>query len=76
MSKINFKRILLLALPAFTLAMAPLTFDGKTVQVAEVCADGTCCRELLSICNIGGGDNHDYYKKACDGSCSQACQDT
>ncbi len=31
---------------------------------------GTCCPERRSICNIGGGDNLNYYKRRADGSCN------
>lgn len=31
--------------------------------------DGTCCKELNSICNIGGGDHEGYYAKLDGGSC-------
>jgi hypothetical protein len=30
---------------------------------------GTCCLQCGSICNAGGGDNHNYYYKA-EGACS------
>jgi hypothetical protein len=39
---------------------------GATVQKAF--AEGTCCPEWNSICNIGGGDHMHYYRKA-EGSC-------
>lgn len=65
---------LVLLLPV---AALPLGFPGAgEMGWQEACADGTCCPEHQSICNIGGGDNPNYYKKACDGSCYQACPDT
>lgn len=46
------------------LAAVPAGFTtANGVQVDGLCADGTCCEERRSICNIGGGDNMDYYKK-------------
>jgi hypothetical protein len=51
------------------LAALPFAVAGNSVRIQQACAEGTCCPEYQSICNIGGGDHINYYKKAGDGSC-------
>ncbi len=47
----------------------PLTFKPRTgFDLNRGCAEGTCCPEYRSICNIGGDDHTNYYKKS-EGSC-------
>ena len=65
--------VLKIALPVGALLMAPVIIANGKLQANEACADGTCCAEQFSICNIGAGDNQHYYKKACDGPCAQKC---
>lgn len=55
---------LLLALP-FTLGPSGVTVNEAACKEA----DGTCCPEWQSICNIGAGDNANYYAKLQGGSC-------
>lgn len=60
---------LTLAAVLFITAAVPLTVSpGRGLELNGLCADGTCCPERRSICNIGGGDHTDYYRKA-EGSC-------
>jgi hypothetical protein len=61
---------LTLAAVLFITAAVPLTVSpGRGLELNGLCADGTCCPERRSICNIGGSDDHtDYYRKA-EGSC-------
>lgn len=73
MLSFGFRRLMFVALPVVAFTLSPVAFDGGKIQVNEACADGTCCRELFSLCNIGGDDNPDRYKKACDGPCAKAC---
>lgn len=59
---------------AGVLSLAPIAFnDAGALSLTNACADGTCCFEVLSVCNIGGGDIDNRFKKACDGPCSEAC---
>ena len=59
---------------AAILAAAPLTISSAHgIQVSKACSQtelltGTCCREMNSICNAGGGDNPGYYYKS-EGPC-------
>jgi len=62
----------------FVLTPLGVTSRGE-VAVTRGCAQellptggdgGTCCPERRSICNIGGGDNLNYYKRRADGSCN------
>jgi hypothetical protein len=55
------------------MVLAAVALSSTSFTVKDACADGTCCYEYRSICNIGGADNPDYYKKACDGSCTVRC---
>jgi len=63
-------RRIILVMSVLVLALgAPVAYsqeDGFTFN--DACAEGTCCPEEKSICNIGGGDHTDYYKKV-EGSC-------
>ena len=58
---------------AVALLVVPLSGASAPFGPAPACADGTCCSERNSVCNIGGDDQPDKYKKACDGSCFEAC---
>lgn len=56
-----------LILPALLL---PFTVSGEAgVAVNDACAEGTCCPEDDSWCNIGGDDHEDSYKKS-EGKCA------
>jgi hypothetical protein len=57
------------------LVLAATAISSTSYTVKDACADGTCCWEVTSICNIGGTDQYSYYKKACDGSCTVACNE-
>ena len=56
---------------AIGLAMIPLTVssDHKVALAEAACAvDGTCCKELGSICGLNGSTYYNYYYKSY-GSC-------
>lgn len=65
---------LLLSSIAAASGTVPFTLGVKDLGIQELCAEGTCCPEEDSVCNIGGDDQQDKYKKACDGSCKEICQ--
>lgn len=52
-------RVWLLVLPALLL---PVSFSGVQLVANDTCAEGTCCPEAASWCNIGGDDHFNYYK--------------
>ena len=56
---------------AIGIALIPLTVssDHKVVVAEAACAvEGTCCRELGSICGLNGSNFHNWYYKS-EGSC-------
>lgn len=70
------KRVLAARLLGLTLmVVAAMAVSSTSYTVKDACADGTCCYEYNSICNIGAGDNPNYYKKACDGPCATRCSE-
>lgn len=52
------------------LAAIPMGFSSAgAVEVDGLCAEGICCEEKRSICNVGGPDQSDHYKST-TGKCS------
>lgn len=55
--------------------LIPVTVSpNQGIQGNEACADGTCCREMLSVCMSDGTSTSHYYKDT-DGVCNATSVD-
>lgn len=51
--------------------LIPVTVSpGQGIEGNEACANGACCRELLSVCSKDGSSMSHYYQSS-DGVCTQ-----
>lgn len=52
--------------------LVPVTVSpNQGIDANDACANGTCCRELLSACNIDGNTTTHHYQDA-DGVCGES----
>ena len=56
-------------LAAFALLIPVTVSTSQGIEGNEACANGTCCREMLSICSADGTSTTHYYQAA-DGICA------
>lgn len=51
--------------------LIPVTVSpGQGVEANEACADGACCREMMSLCPNPDGTYMNHYYSDLDGNCA------
>lgn len=51
--------------------LIPVTVSpSQGIQGNEACADGSCCREMMSVCLNDDGTSTTHYYKDSDGICA------
>ena len=52
--------------------LVPVTVSpGQGIDANDACADGSCCREMLSVCVVDGKGTTHYYQSA-TGTCGES----
>lgn len=63
------RRITML-LAAVGLLMPVTVSPGQGIEGNEACANGSCCREMMSVCYADGSSTMHHYSSG-DGVCTQ-----
>lgn len=65
----SFARRLSLVIGALALLIPVTVSPSQGIEGNEACANGTCCREMLSVCSADGSSTTHYYNSI-DGVCT------
>lgn len=57
-------RVAAMAATAVALLIPVTVSPGQGIEGNEACADGACCRELMSVCVKDGQASNHYYEPA------------
>ena len=59
-----------LAVAALGLLIPVTVSPGQGIEGNEACANGSCCREMLSVCLNPDGSSTTHYYQDADGVCA------